>query len=140
MKLNIKSIFITGIIAGLVILTSGLSMIPLVGDQMDQILADRGVPPLSNFAAVFICFVSIFNGIFLVFLYALMRPLWNSKIKTALMSSLITFFVAYFFANFSMVVYGFMPLNFTILGTVWGLGELVIGGLVASKLYKEKKV
>ncbi len=140
MKLNLKSIFITGFIAGLVILTSGLSMIPIVGDQMNQILANRGVPPLSNFAIIFIIFVSLCNGLFLVFLYALMKPLWNKKIKAAIMASLISFFMLYFLSNFSLVVYGFMPLNFTILGPVWGLGELLLGALVASKLYKEKTV
>ncbi|MBP1673198.1 MAG: hypothetical protein H6Q25_1013 [Bacteroidetes bacterium] len=140
MKLNIKSIFITGLITGLVILISGLSMIPLVGDQMNQILANRGLPPLSNFATIYIIFVSLCNGIFLVFLYALLRPLWKSKTKAGIMAALISFFMHYLLGNFAMVVYGFMPLNFTILGTVWGLGELLLGGIVASKLYKEKTV
>jgi hypothetical protein len=30
-----------------------------------------------------------------------------------------------------------MPLKLTIIGTVWGLGELILAGLVGSKLYKE---
>lgn len=32
-----------------------------------------------------------------------------------------------------------MPLKFTVIGTAWGLGELLLAGLVASGLYKEVK-
>jgi len=136
-SINLKSVIITGILSGIVILTSGLTMIPVVGDKMDEILANRGLPPLSNFAIVFICFVSICNGVFLTLLYSLLKPYFLSKIKTAIISSLIVFFVTYFPSNMSLVVYGFMPLDFSILGTVWGLGELLLAGIVASKLYKE---
>jgi hypothetical protein len=137
--INFKSVVSTGFISGIVILISGLSMIPAVGNEMDEVLASRGLPPLSNWAMVFICLVSIANGIFLVFLYSLLKPLMGSKIKTALVSSLIVFFISYFLSNFSLVVYGFMPLKLTIIGTIWGLGELLIAGLVSSKLYKEVK-
>jgi len=136
-SINLKSVIITGILSGIVILTSGLTMIPVVGDKMDEILANRGLPPLSNFAIVFICFVSICNGVFLTLLYSLLKPYFLSKIKTAIISSLIVFFVTYFPSNMSLVVYGFMPLDFSILGTVWGLGDLLLAGIVASKLYKE---
>ena len=36
-----------------------------------------------------------------------------------------------------MVVYGFMPLKLTVIGTIWGLGELLLAGIVGAKLYKE---
>ena len=136
-SINLKSVFITGIICGIVIVISGLTMIPVVGNEMDEILASRGVPPLSDWAILFICFVSICNGIFLVFVYSLLKPFWVSKIKTAIVATLIVFFFTYFMSNLSLVVYGFMPLKFTIIGTVWGLGELILAGLIGSKLYKE---
>lgn len=136
-SINLKSVLIVGFISGVVILISGLSMIPAVGDEMNVVLANRGLPPLSDWAMAFICFVSIFNGIFLVFLYSLLKPLFDSKIETAIISSLIVFFFTYFISNVSLVVYGFMPLKLTIIGTVWGLGELILAGLVGSKLYRE---
>jgi hypothetical protein len=138
--INVKSVLFTGLISGIVILISGLSMVPAVGNEMDEILADRGLPPLSNWAILFICFVSICNGIFLVLLYSLLRPLFVSKIRSAFISSLIVFFFTYFLGNVSLVVYGFMPLKFTIIGTAWGLGELLVAGMVASKLYREAKL
>ena len=136
---NFKSVLFTGFISGIIILISALSMVPAVGNEMDEILASRGLPPLSNRAMVFFCFISISNGILLVFLYSLLKPLFISKIKTAIISSLIVFFFSYFLSNASLVAYGFMPLKFTIIGTAWGLGELLLAGLVGSKLYREVK-
>lgn len=138
-SINLKSVLFTGLISGIIILISALSMVPAVGDEMDEILAVRGLPPLSNWAMVFFCFVSISNGILLVFLYSMLKTVFVSRIKTAIISSLIVFFFSYFLSNASLVAYGFMPLKFTIIGTVWGLGELLLAGLVGSRLYKEVK-
>jgi len=137
--INFKSVLFTGFISGIIILISALSMVPAVGDEMDEILAKRLLPPLSNWAMVFFCFVSISNGILLVFLYSMLKPLLESKIKTAIISALIVFFFSYLLSNASLVAYGFMPVKFTILGTAWGLGELLLAGLVGSRLYKELK-
>lgn len=136
-SINFKSVLFTGFISGIIILISALSMVPVVGNEMDEILASRDLPPLSDWAMVFFCFVSICNGILLVFLYSIFKPLFGSKIKTAIISSLIVFFYSYFLSSASLVAYGFMPVKFTIIGTAWGLGELLLAGLVGSKLYKE---
>lgn len=138
-SIHFKSVIITGCIVGLVIMTSGMTMIPVVGDQMDAVLASRGLPPLSNWAMALIAGVSMCNGIFLVFMYAVLRPLLVSRIKTAFVSSLIVFFMTYFLSNVSLLIYGFMPVKLTVIGTVWGLGELLLAGVVGSKLYKEVK-
>jgi len=137
--INLKSVLFTGFISGIIILISALSMVPVVGNEMDEILASRGLPPLSKWAMVFFCFVSICNGILLVFFYSLFKQLFVSKLKTIIVSSLIVFFFIYFLSNASLVAYGFMPLKFTIIGTAWGLGELLLAGLVGSKLYQEVK-
>jgi hypothetical protein len=112
-------------------------MVPVVGNEMDNVLANRGLPPLSNMDMVFFSFVSIVLGIFLVFLYAILKPHLGSKTKTAIIVSLIVWFIAYFLSNVSLVVYGFMPVRLVIIGTVWGLGELLLASIFGSKLYKE---
>jgi len=140
MKPNLKSVIITGLLAGITILVSGLTMIPVARNEFDVILANRGLPPLSDWAILYICFVSISIGVFLVFLYSLLKPLWTSKYKAAIMASLIIFFFTYFLSNSSKVIYGFMPLKFTIMGTVWGLGELLLASLVTAKFYKDNNI
>jgi len=86
---------------------------------------------------VFFSLVSIILGIFLVFLYSILKLQIRSKIKTAIISALIIWFIAYFLSNVSLVAYGFMPVKLVVIGTVWGLGELLLAGIVGSTLYKE---
>ncbi len=135
--INLKSVITTGILSGIVILASGFTMIPVVGDEMDKILNSRGLPPLSDWAILFICLVSISIGIFLVFLYSLLKAHFNSKCKAAVTSSLLVFFVTYFLSNASLVLYGFMPLKFAAIGTLWGLGELLLAGVIVPLIYKD---
>jgi hypothetical protein len=47
--------------------------------------------------------------------------------------------VTYFLSNVSLLAYGFMPVKLTVIGTIWGLGELLLAGIVGSKLYKDVK-
>ncbi len=136
-SINLKSVLFSGVIAGIIINISGISMVPAVGDEMNDVLASRGLPPLSNLAIVFISFVSVIMGIFLVFLYSILKLHIRSRIKTAIISALIVWFIAYFLSNVSLAVYGFMPVKLVVIGTVWGLGELLLAGLVGVKLYKE---
>ena len=83
--------------------------------------------------------VPFINGIFLVLLYAVIKEQIGAGIKTSLIVSLLFWFLTYFLSNVSLVVYGFMPVRLTVIGTVWGLGELMLASIVGSKLYKEVK-
>jgi hypothetical protein len=136
-SVNLNSVFKSGLVAGIIINISAISMVPAIGNQMDLILANRGLPPLSAMAMVFFSFVSICLGIFLVFLYSLLKPHFGSKTKTAIITSLIIWFIAYVLSNASLVAYGFMPVKIVVIGTVWGLGELLLAGIVGANLYKE---
>lgn len=138
--INFKSVLVSGLIAGAIMIISAFSMIPAVGNDMDEVLANRGLPPLSNVAMVYFTFVSIVNGIFLVFLYSLLKPHLKSKAKTALISALLVWFFVYLLGNVSMVFYGFMPVKLTVIGMIWGLGELLLASFAGVKLYKEVKI
>ena len=139
MKINVKSVITSGLVSGLIISLIGICMVPLVGNDMDVALASRCLPTLSNMAMVYFSMMPLVNGIFLMLLYAVAQKLFGSSIKTILIVSLIYWFLTYFSTNVSMVVYGFLPIRLTIIGTAWGLGELIIAGIVGSKIYKEIK-
>jgi hypothetical protein len=139
MSVNVKSILSSGLVAGLIINISAVAMVPMVGNQFDTVLADRGLPPLSDRAMAFFSFISFLMGFFLVWLYAVAKVQSGPGIKTAAMVSTVFWFFAYLIPNVSMVVYGFMPVGLTVIGTAWGLVELVLATIVGSKLYKEEK-
>jgi hypothetical protein len=136
-SVNFKSAIIAGLVAGVVINISAISMVPAVGDQMDQVLAARGIPPLSNLSMVYFSFVSICLGLFLVFVYSVMRTWIKSKLKTVLVSAFTVWFISCFLSNVALYFYGFMPAKLVVIGIVWGLGELLVGGFVASRMYKD---
>lgn len=139
MKINVKSVITSGLIAGLVISLSAITMVPVVGNEMDLVLESRGLPPLSNMAMLFFVVLSFINGIALVLLYAIVKERKGAGLKTAVIVSVVFWFLTYFLSNVSLVAYGFMPIRLTVIGTIWGLGELLLAGIVGSKLYKEVK-
>jgi hypothetical protein len=139
MRINAKSVLRSGLVAGMAILISGLTMVPVVGNEMDGVLADRGLPPLSHPAMAYFAMFSLIIGIFLVGLYAVAKTHFGPGKRTALIVSFTVWFLAYFLANASKVAYGFLPIRLTAIGTAWGLAEVVLGGLIGSCLYREKK-
>jgi hypothetical protein len=139
-SINIKSVILSGIVAGIVMLISAFTMVPVVGNEMDIALANRGLPPLSNLSMVYFAILSIVNGIFILFLYTLLKPYFVSKTKAALLSSFIFWIISYLFSTLSLIVYGFIPIKLAIMGIAWGLGELILAGLIGSRIYKEKSI
>ena len=139
MRINAKSVLLSGLAAGMAIIISGMTMVPVVGNEMDKVLADRGLPPLSPPAMAYFAMFSLIMGIFLVWLYAVAKAHFGPGKKTALIVSFTVWFLAYFLSNASKVAYGFLPIRLTVIGTAWGLAEVVLGGLIGSYLYREKK-
>lgn len=139
MRINTKSVLLSGSVAGIAIIISAMTMVPVVGNEMSQVLADRGLPPLSNLAMAYFGMVSLIMGIVLVWLYAVAKTHFGPGKKTVLIVSFTVWFLAYFLSNVSKVVYGFLPIRLTVIGTVWGLVELLLAGLIGSYLYQEKK-
>lgn len=137
MTINVKSILTSGLVSGLFINVSAVAMVPMVGNQFDTVLASRGLPPLSNVDMIFFSCLSFVMGFFLVWLYAVAKVQFGSGIKTAAVAALLFWVFAYVVPNVSMVVYGFMPIGLTIIGTAWGLVELLIASIIGCKLYKD---
>lgn len=139
MKINVKSVISSGLISGLVISMSAITMVPVVGNEMDMVLASRGLPPLSNMDMLYFVVLSFINGIALILLYTLVKERLGAGIRTSVIVSVGFWFLTYFFSSISLIVYGFMPVRLTVIGIIWGLGELLLAGIVGSKLYKEVK-
>lgn len=127
----------TGLIAGLIICLSSATMVPVVGNEMDLALAKFNLPPLSIADMMFFFVVSLCMGIMLMWLYSVLYSVYKHRMKTIVISSIIIWSPGNLLANLSNVVYGFMPVKLTLIGIVWGLGELLIAGFIGSRLFKE---
>lgn len=137
MPINAKGVITSGLVAGLIINISALLLVPVVGQQMEQALRARQLPPLGLGAGVFVVLMSLALGVVLVWVYAAVRPRFGPGRKTAAAASILVWFLAYFFGNASNVAFGFMPMQLTVIGTAWGLVELLLAGQVGARLYQE---
>jgi hypothetical protein len=137
MAINVKSASTSGLVAGIVIIIVGFGLVPILGKQMNEVLASRSLPPLGIGAMIFFPLLSILFGLSIVWLYALIQPAFRSKLKAAFVSALIVWFYVYLLPNAALVAYGFMPLSLSAIGTAWGLLEVFAGGIVGYRLYKE---
>lgn len=137
MSINMKSVFTSGLVAGIIINISAMGMVPIVGNEMNTVLENRALPPLSSGAMAYFGIMSFILGIFLVWFYAAMSPRFGPGIKTAVIVSVVVWFLTYFWSNASMVAFGFMPFTLTVIGTAWGLVELLVASVIATRLYKE---
>jgi hypothetical protein len=137
MKINVKSLFTSGFVTGIIIMIVGGGLVPIIGNQMDEVLKNRLLPPLSKGAMVYFALNSIVLGIGVMGFYALIKTIINTRLRAVILTSLLYWFFTYFLANAALVAYGFMPLGLTIIGTAWGLLELFISLLIGSMLYKD---
>ena len=138
MNINLRSVLFAGLIAGLAIILSAAMMVPVVGNEFDENLARFNLPPLGLGAMFYFTSVSLLIGVIVVLIYAALLLGMASKYKAAIISSLLVWLLAYLLPNVSMVVYGFLPVKLTVIGTIWGLGELLLAGMVGARLYKSK--
>jgi hypothetical protein len=116
MKINTKSLFTSGIVTGLVIMMVGAGLVPIVGNQMDEVLKNRLLPPLSNGAMAYFAFNSIVLGIGAIGFYTLIKTVTSSRVMAVIITSFLFWFFTYFLANAALVAYGFMPVGLTIVG------------------------
>jgi hypothetical protein len=139
MRINVRSAFSSGLVAGIIIIIVGFGLVPILGNQMNAVLESRSLPPLSNGAMGFFAFVSVTFGISVIWFYALIQSRFKSKLKAAVVSAMIFWFYAYFLPNAALVAYGFMPFTLSAIGTAWGILEVLVACIVGSRLYKEVK-
>jgi hypothetical protein len=137
MSINMKNVFTSGFVAGIVINISAIGMVPIIGNEMNTVLENRALPPLSSGAMAYFAIMSLILGMFLVWFYAAICPRFGPGTKTAVIVSLVVWFLTYFWSNASMVAFGFMPFRLTVIGTAWGLVELLVASAIATRLYKE---
>lgn len=138
MPFNHRRLLVAGLSAGLVICLSALSMVPVVGTQMDEALQSHGAPPLGPGAIAFFLGVSLVLGVTLVWIYAAIQPRFGPGARTAVIAAVVLWVPGTALPNASLVVYGFLPAWLSAVGTLWGLMELLVAGQVGARLYRDE--
>jgi MFS family permease len=137
-QINMKKVILGGLLAGLVInIGETILNIPVLGQQMEDALKGRNLPPIGGGAIGGFVIGAFVLGALLVWLYAAIRPRFGAGAKTAIIAAVILWLLAYVWPSLSMGLMGFMPMKLLFVATFWGLGEVVVAALAGGWLYTE---
>ncbi len=137
-KINKGRVLLGGLLAGLVITIIELVVhLAILSDQWREALAALNLQPLSG-GEIAVWAVKLFlAGIFIVWLYAAIRPRYGAGPKTAVCAGLAVWFIAWLLA-WGGSVYTIFPCGLVGTGVGLGLVEAVLGALAGGWVYKEE--
>ena len=138
-KINIARVIIGGIVAGLVA--------DVLGYLVDGILLARqwadGMKALghANFSSnqwIWFNLLGLVTGIALIWVYAAIRPRFGPGVKTAVYAGLAVWVVGTLLPNLGfMWVSGLFSHHLTVMTTLGGVVEIVVGAIAGAALYQE---
>lgn len=137
--MNHARILIGGLVAGL-ILNIGeflLNGVVLAKEMDDTFFKKCGLPMPGSSAMVILVVATFVLGIFIVYVYAAIRPRCGPGPKTAIGAALIAWFGVYLYCCVVYWALGLIPTNMLIISLVWGFVEYALAGLAGAWLYRE---
>ena len=136
--MNYARILIGGLVCGLVLnigefVLNGV----LLAKQMEEFFRKCGMTPPSGTAFIILIVATFAMGIFIVYLYAAIRPRYGPGPKTAICAGLLAWFCVYFYNNAIALGLGFIPVNLFMIAVAWGLAEYIIAAIAGAWVYTE---
>lgn len=136
--MNYTRVLLGGLVTGLVLnigefLLNGV----VLARQMAEFFSKCGLTPPGSSALIILVIITFLLGIFIVFVYAAIRPRYGPGPKTAICAGLIAWFCVYFYNNAVGVALGFVPTNIFVIALVWGLVEYLLAAIAGAWLYQE---
>jgi hypothetical protein len=138
-KINLGRVLIGGIVAGIVA--------DVLGYLVDGVLlAPRwaeGTKALghANFSAnqwIWFNLLGLVSGIVLIWIYAAIRPRFGAGVKTAVLAGVAVWVVGSLLPNLSFMWFaGLFSHHLTMMTTLGGLVEIVVGAIAGAALYQE---
>jgi hypothetical protein len=127
-----------GLVAGLIInIGETILNVPLAGAAMEQALQARNLPPVGGGAIAYFVGMCFLLGILMIWIYAAVRPRLGPGPKTAVIVGALVWFMSFAWSGGAQAAMGVMPIDLTLLGVLWGLGEILIASVAGARVYKE---
>jgi hypothetical protein len=137
-RINVGRVIVGGLVAGLVInIAETILNLVVVAQAMEDALRARNLPPVGGSAIGGFVLETFLVGIVTVWLYAAIRPRFGPGAGTALIAGAVVWFFAYLHQSFALVQMGVFPAKVMVVGTVWGLGEIVVASIAGAWVYRE---
>jgi hypothetical protein len=137
-RINVGRAILGGLVAGVVInIAETILNLAVVAQPMEDALRARNLPPVGGAAIGGFVLETFIVGIVTVWLYAAIRPRFGAGARTAVIAAAVVWFFAYLHQSFALVLMGVFPAKVMVVGTVWGLGEIVVASIAGAWVYKE---
>lgn len=137
-KINIGRVVMGGLLAGLVInIGEAILNMAVIAQQVEAALQALNVPPFGSRAITGFVILGFALGIAMVWIYAAIRSRFGPGVPTAVVAGVMVWFLAYLYPNAGMVIAGILPSDLMVIGTVWGLVEVVLASIAGAWVYSE---
>jgi hypothetical protein len=137
-KIDMKSLIIGGVIAGVVLNVVDFVMFGIVlKDDMAAAMAALNKPAMTNAQIPWFVFLDFVAGVFLVWLYAAMRPRFGPGPATAVKAGIAGWFLGSLLVTLFMWPMALMPHNLMIITTLVALVQWPLAVVVGAKFYTE---
>ena len=137
-KINMQKVIVGGLIAGVVLNAIDTVLYGVVlKAQMAAAMQALGKPAMTNAQIPWFVFLDFVAGVFLVWLYAAIRPRFGAGPGTAAKAGLAAWFLGSLLVTLFMWPSGMMPQNIMIITTLAALVEWPLAAVVGAKFYME---
>jgi hypothetical protein len=137
-KINLPKVLIGGLIAGVVLnIIDGVLYGVVWKDQMAAVMTSINRPPMGNAQMPWYIFLDFVAGIFLVWLYAAVRPRFGAGPGTAVKSGVAAWFCGGLLVMLFQWPMHIMAASFTITTTLVTLVEWPLATVIGAKFYTE---
>ena len=139
-NINKGRVLLGGLAAGLVLnILDWVVDLIFIGDGWDQALAYLNLHPPENLLIAASIVIDFLIGIFIVWLYAAIRPRYGAGPKTAVIAGLAVWFICLLigWGSTAFIVY---PCELVRVVIVAGLAECILAALAGGWLYKENEI
>src|SRR5712691_13055908 len=133
-KINMQKVLVGGLIAGVVLNVIDSVLFGVVlKDQMAAAMTSINRPAMTNAQIPWFVFLDFVAGVFLVWLYAAIRPRYGAGPATAAKAGVAAWFVGGLLVTLFMWPMGLMPHNLMITTTVVGLVSWTLAAVIGAK-------
>ena len=138
-KINMQKVIVGGLVAGVLLNVVDTVLFGIVlKDQMAAALAAANRPPMTNAQIPWFVFLDFVCGVFLVWLYAAIRPRFGAGPGTAVKAGLAAWFAIGVINTLFMWPSAMMPHNLRIITLAVYLVEAPLAAVVGAKFYTEE--
>lgn len=136
-RIDYGRVVLGGLLAGLIInISEFLLNGVVVAREMEQAMRALN-RPVDNTMIVWFTLFGFALGLAAVWVYAAIRPRFGAGAKTAACGAFAIWFLSYLYPSAFFAAMQLFPLKLIVIGTLWGLPEIVIATIAGAWLYRE---